>query len=476
MLKIYNTFLGKKQPFRPIKSGQVGIYVCGVTVYDRCHLGHARSAIVFDVIRRYLEHKGYLVRYVKNFTDVDDKIINRANEEDSSWKAVAETNIRLYQEDMNRLRVRAADVEPRATDYIGSMVTTVERLVKKGYAYPVDGNVFYRVKRFKPYGRLSKRKTEDLQSGARIEIDERKDDPLDFALWKASKPGEPSWPSSWGPGRPGWHIECSVMAMEILGETFDIHGGGKDLIFPHHENEIAQSEADTQKRFARYWMHNGFVTMNHEKMSKSLGNFFTVEEIFKKSPWPEPMTAEGIRYLLMSTHYRSPIDWSDAAFEAAKAGLDNFYDLFLRLNEQTSGRGPSDPQARKALQQFVARFKKAMDDDFNTALAIGEFQRLRASANQWVEKGISENTAGQISSIFRTYGNILGLFQLSPESWKIKSMVSELSEQKVNGLVMEREEARKKRDWSRADAIRKELSDAGVILEDRPDGSVRIKK
>lgn len=477
MLRIYNTLTGKKEAFRSMAAKKVRMYVCGVTVYDRCHIGHARSAIVFDVVQRYLEYKGYQSRYVRNFTDVDDKIIHRAQEESLSWKTVAENYIEAYQEDMKRLGVQSADLEPRATDHIEEMVNLIRNLVEKGYAYTVDGDVYYRVRRFKNYGRLSKRKPEELLSGARVEIDERKEDPLDFALWKASKPGEPSWDSPWGRGRPGWHIECSAMSMALLGSTFDIHGGGKDLVFPHHENEIAQSEAVTGKPFVRYWMHNGFVTVVQEKMSKSIGNFLTIQDIFRKSPWPQPVTAETLRYLLLSTHYRSPVDWSDTAFQAAKSGLDNFYSLFVRLSEQHQGRESSDKTAKTVLSQFPERFKRAMDDDFNTAVALAEFQKLRADLNRILQKkAFGKITAGQALSVFRKIGAALGLFQLDAESWMTKAGHVLFSKSEIEHLIKEREEARYQTDWKRADTIRKQLSEAGIILEDRPDGTTRVKR
>ena len=476
MLKIYNTLTGRKEAFRSIASGKAGVYVCGVTVYDRCHLGHARSAIVFDVVRRYLTHKGYQVLYVCNFTDVDDKIIHRSQEESRTWQSVAETYIQYYQEDMKRLGVLPADLEPKATDHIRDMVDLIGKLVKKGYAYVIEGNVYYRVRRFRRYGRLSKRKLEELLSGARVEVDERKEDPLDFVLWKASKPGEPAWESPWGPGRPGWHIECSVMSMSMLGATFDIHGGGKDLIFPHHENEIAQSEAATGKRFVRYWIHNGFVTVDQEKMSKSLGNFFTIQEIFEKSPWPQDITAEVLRYLLLSTHYRSPMDWSDTAFHAAKGGLDNFYDLFIRLKELHRAKARSDKEAMTVLKRFPAKFKNVMDDDFNTAAAIAEFQKLRAGLNRLIEKGISRTAADQAITVVRKIGAILGLFQLDPRVWITQTEPLLLAESEIQRLVREREEARRRKDWRLADTLRRKLGEAGVIIEDRPDGTTRVKR
>src|SRR5881296_361276 len=337
MLKIFNTLTGRKDPFEPLAPGQVRMYVCGVTVYDYSHLRHARSALVFDVIRNYLRFSGYTVKYVRNFTDIDDKIINRASEEGKTPAEIAEKYFLAYQDDMKRLGVAPADVEPKATEHIPDMITMIQTLIAKGHAYRLNGDVYYEVKTYPAYGRLSKRKAEDLLAGARVEVDERKRNPMDFALWKSSKPGEPAWDSPWGRGRPGWHIECSAMSMHHLGETFDIHGGGQDLIFPHHENEIAQSCSATGKDFARYWVHNGFVTVDQEKMSKSLGNFFTVWEIFDKFPLRDKekieVIKEVVRFFLLSTHYRSPIDFSDVALLQSWAGLDNFYNLFLRLDD-----------------------------------------------------------------------------------------------------------------------------------------------
>jgi cysteinyl-tRNA synthetase len=313
MLKVYNTLSGKKEAFEPLVPGVIRMYVCGVTVYDECHLGHARSALVFDVVRRYLEHSGFSVTFVKNFTDVDDKIIKRANELGKPWQEITATYIDAYYRDMGRLGIKPATVEPKATEHMAEIVGLVRTLIQKGMAYQVNGDVYFQVDRYGAYGRLSKRKLDDMQAGARVEVDERKRHPMDFALWKSSKPGEPSWPSPWGPGRPGWHIECSAMAMKHLGETFDIHGGGMDLIFPHHENEIAQSCGATEKEFAHYWIHNGFVQINQEKMSKSLGNFFTIREIFEKSEWrpQEEITGEILRYFLLTNHYIFPIRRSE---------------------------------------------------------------------------------------------------------------------------------------------------------------------
>ena len=382
MLSIYNTLTGKKEPFHSLQPKTVRMYVCGVTVYDYCHIGHARSALVFDVIRRYLEFSDYKVEFVKNFTDVDDKIIKRANEQGVSCDTITAKYIQAYYEDMGRLGIRQASIEPKATEHMTDIIHLTETLVKKGLAYQVDGDVYFEVAKYSAYGRLSKRRLDDMQAGARVDVDERKRHPMDFALWKSSKPGEPSWESPWGPGRPGWHIECSAMSMKHLGETFDIHGGGMDLIFPHHENEIAQSCGATGKEFARYWIHNGFVQINQEKMSKSLGNFFTIREIFEKSKWPEAELPErccGI--FCLRTHYRSPLDFSDQGLLEAKNAVDGFYDLFNATEESLKVEATADKELME-LRSSDARsaFGEAMDDDFNTPVAIAELQRLRSDS------------------------------------------------------------------------------------------------
>ncbi|MGH7232263.1 MAG: cysteine--tRNA ligase, partial [Nitrospiraceae bacterium] len=355
MLKIHNTMTGRKEVFEPLVPGAVRMYVCGVTVYDDCHLGHARSALVFEVIRRYLEELDFSVTFVKNFTDVDDKIIRRAQEQGVPWNIITSRYIEAYHRDMGRLGIRPATVEPKATEHMADIIALIERILDKSVAYQMGPDVYFQVEKFPAYGLLSKRKLKDLQAGARVEVDERKRHPMDFVLWKGAKPGEPSWQSPWGPGRPGWHVECSAMSIRHLGETFDIHGGGADLIFPHHENEIAQSTAATGKEFARYWVHNGFVQINQEKMSKSLGNFFTIREIFQKYGSREDVTGEVLRYFLLTTHYRSPLDFSDLTLQEAKKALDGFYGLFQRL-EEAAGRS-SGPDAR--LEEAVARMEKA---------------------------------------------------------------------------------------------------------------------
>jgi cysteinyl-tRNA synthetase len=478
MLKIFNTLTGRKEPFEPLTPGEIRMYVCGVTVYDDCHLGHARSAVVFDVIRRYLEYRGYTVTFVKNFTDVDDKIINRAREQRVPWQAVTTRYIEAYYRDMGRLGVRPATAEPKATEHMAEMIGLIRTLLEKGVAYRVGGDVYFQVQRYPEYGRLSKRKLEDMQAGARVEVDERKRHPMDFALWKEAKPDEPAWESPWGLGRPGWHIECSAMSLHHLGETFDIHGGGQDLIFPHHENEIAQSCAATGKEFARVWVHNGFVTVDQEKMSKSLGNFFTIQEIFEKFPAPEKVTAEVLRYFLLSTQYRSPIDFSDEALCQARAGLNNFYDLFLRLEEKTDSKGVADEEVKGLFKEFSAAFESAMDDDFNTPAAIAEFQGLRSEVNAKLQLGLSQRVKAETLEAFRRFGRVLGLFQVPVKEWEFGKVGAApgVSADDIERQIAERNEARRKKDFARADEIRKALAAKGIILEDRPDGTTRWKR
>ncbi len=486
-MKIFNTLTNQKEPFVPLAPPQVGIYVCGVTVYDECHLGHARSAIVFDVLRRYLVYRGYDVTYVKNFTDVDDKIINRAAEEGIPWDRVVEKYMQAYNRDMKRLGVGVPDVEPRATEHMPEILQMIRTMMEKGFAYQVDGDVYYQVSAFPEYGRLSNRHVEDMQAGARVEVDERKRDPLDFALWKTAKPGEPAWESPWGQGRPGWHIECSAMSVRHLGATFDIHGGGKDLTFPHHENEIAQSCAVTEQAFARYWVHNGFVTIDEEKMSKSLGNFFTVREIFDQSNCPEPVTAEALRYFLLSTHYRGDVNFSNLAVAEAKSALDNLYDLFSRLSEKPSPDSEPQVSLGKALTRFQKVFEDAMDDDLNTPKALAECQQLRAEANQALQEGLSEKGRQEIREIFRQCGAPLGLFQLNENEWVFRELDfgleqgrmrvdQECTDEWIQEQIQQRAEARARKDFAAADQIREALATRGILLEDRPDGGTRWKR
>jgi cysteinyl-tRNA synthetase len=475
-LQIYNTVKGKKEDFHSLRPGKVGMYVCGVTVYDLCHLGHGRGAVVFDVIRRYLEYSGYDVTFVKNYTDIDDKIIARAREEGVEASALAERFIGEYVRDMESLGVRPADLEPKATEHIEDILQLVAGLVEKGVAYAVEGDVYFRVQSFAPYGSLSGRSTEDMVAGARVEVDERKENPLDFALWKASKEREPWWDSPWGRGRPGWHIECSAMSAAHLGEQIDIHGGGKDLIFPHHENEIAQSEAFSGRDFVRYWMHNGFVNINREKMSKSLGNFFTIREILER------YEAEAVRFFLLSTHYRSPIDFSDRNLEEATKTLDRVYLLLGQLEHAGGGGGEAvaGGEAEESVSSLRERFRRAMDDDFNTAEALGEvFKTVRLlsgalSRGDGIGKAAIETFLGTIGEI----GQVLGVLDGTPQSWREhrrlreETAKSSIDASWVEEKIAERERARRERDWALADALRDELQSRGVVLEDGPEGTV----
>jgi cysteinyl-tRNA synthetase len=489
MLSIYNTLTGKKEPFHSLQPKTVRVYVCGVTVYDYCHIGHARSALVFDVIRRYLEFSGYQVEFVKNFTDVDDKIIKRANEQGVTCDTITAKYIQAYYEDMGRLGIRQASIEPKATEHMIDIIRLTETLVKKGLAYQVDGDVYFEVAKYSAYGRLSKRRLDDMQAGARVDVDERKRNPMDFALWKSSKPDEPSWESPWGAGRPGWHIECSAMSMRHLGETFDIHGGGMDLIFPHHENEIAQSCGATGKEFARYWIHNGFVQINQEKMSKSLGNFFTIREIFEKSKWSQDITAEVLRYFLLSTHYRAPLDFSDQGLQEAREALEGFYGLFNRLRDskiKTVGGKDLPSSVDKTRESF----RKAMDNDLNTPAAISELQNLRSEVNTVLDSGLSTRGREQALQAFVSLGAVMGLFQLDrwdyrikPESGHlrilggdVKPITSRMSEEDIEAKIADRAEAKKRKDFTRADTIRAELALHGIIIEDVSDGTSRWKR
>lgn len=477
-MRIYNTLTGKKEEFVPVDPEMVKMYSCGITAYDHCHIGHARSAIVFDVMRRYIQYRGYRIKYIRNFTDIDDKIINRAKQEGVSWSEVAKKYIDEYYRDMESLGVSKADAEPKATEYIDVMIEIVKGLIEKGVAYEADGSVYFEVAKFPEYGKLSKRDVEDMMAGARIEVNEKKRNPMDFALWKASKEGEPSWASPWGPGRPGWHIECSAMSLKQLGETFDIHGGGADLIFPHHENEIAQSESYTGKPFAKYWAHNGFITVDKEKMSKSLGNFFTIREILNK------FDAEAVRFFLLSTHYRSPIEFSDEQLKEAEASIDRYYSTILRTRDFLSQDNSKDKAAadekvlEEMLDKFPATFREAMDDDFNTALAVGHIFELIRTLNKYMDGKPSGGKAAALITktmeLLKDAGGVLNIFRRTPEEWyralmAIKHIV--LTEGAIEAKIGERQAARQAKDWAAADRIRDELEESGVILEDKKDGT-----
>jgi len=476
-MKIYNTLTNMKEDFVPLIPDEVKLYACGVTVYDHCHIGHARSAVFFDVLRRYLRYKGFHVTYVRNFTDIDDKIINRAHQEGVAWDTVARQYTEEYYKDMNLLGVEKADIEPKATEHITEMIKIVSTLIEKGYAYEAGGNVYFAVNSFPDYGKLSKRDREDMVAGARVDIDERKKDPMDFALWKKSKEGEPSWESPWGSGRPGWHIECSAMSIKHLGASLDIHGGGADLIFPHHENEIAQSEAYTGKPFAKYWVHNGFITIDKEKMSKSLGNFFTVKEILNK------FDPEVVRFFLLSTHYRSPIEFSDTSLREAERSIDRYYSTVLRMNDfmaRKKGNKKGLSKEGKIFQDFTASFREkfieAMDDDVNTALVIGHIFELIRAANAFLDSspsGIEDRALlSQTKELVREAGDILNILNRTPDEWYrslIHTRKIDFSERDILERIEKRQNARQRRDWDTADNIRKELEEKGIILEDKKD-------
>jgi cysteinyl-tRNA synthetase len=464
-LRVFNTLTKRVEEFVPIRRGKVSMYVCGPTVYDYIHIGNARSFVAFDIIRRYLEYKGYKVTYVSNLTDVDDKTIRRAQEMGISLQQLGEKYSDAYFEDIAKLGIKKPDINPRATQHIEDIINLIQTLIDKGYAYVVDGDVYYDVSRFEGYGKLSGAKTEALKAGARIEIDPRKRNPADFALWKKQKPGEPAWDSPWGRGRPGWHIECSAMSMKYLGETFDVHTGGKDLIFPHHENEIAQSEAATGKPFAKYWLHNEWLTVNGEKMSKSLGNFITAREAMEK------YGSRVLRFFLASTHYRSPIDFNDVNLRQAKRRLGRLLDAVEKLNalKETEERDADSEALLQQAERVKQRFEGAMDDDFNTALAISALFDLVKEINRYVETHaeIETETKREVNGIIkRLVEDVLGIpmERRKPESPK-------LIEDLMNLVIGIRQQMRERKDWKTADEIREKLQTLGFIIEDTPEGT-----
>jgi cysteinyl-tRNA synthetase len=480
-LKIHNTMTRRREVFEPQHPGKVSMYACGVTVYDLSHIGHARAMVVFDVIQRYLRSIGYEVTFVRNYTDIDDKIINRANEEGVAWNVISERYIKEFDRDMAALGIQIPEYTPRATEHIPEMLAMVASLIERGHAYEVDGDVYFDVSSFKQYGKLSGKDTESLQSGARVDVDERKKSPLDFALWKAAKPGEPYWESPWGRGRPGWHIECSAMSQKYLGETFDIHGGGMDLVFPHHENEIAQAECSTGKPFARYWLHNGFVNIDKEKMSKSLKNFKTIRDVLAD------YHPEVIRLFLLTSQYRSPVDFSAQNLAEAQAGLDRFYALLQDLQDSSrmyDGELQTDAErsALEAVEEFPVKFRAAMDDDFNTAQALGHLYSMTRMLNAAVHtpgqdgNRFSRRLAEAARAVFADAGSVFGLFQVEPAAYfaaRKQDGISSagLSEADIQRLIDERLQARQQKNWARADEIRDELAAKGITLKDSPQGT-----
>ena len=474
MLKVYNTLTRKKEEFVPQEEGKVGIYVCGVTPYNFPHIGNARPFVTWDVIKRYLKAKGYEVKHIQNFTDMDDKIIKAANTEGVSWQTITERYIKGYFDSIDALNVQRANLYPKVTEHMEDIINMVQRLIDRGYAYEMEGDVYFRVEKDPDYGKLSGRKLEDMMAGARVEVDNRKENPMDFALWKSAKPGEPSWESPWGQGRPGWHIECSVMSLKYLGDTFDFHGGGSDLIFPHHENEIAQSQCccGDHHSFAQYWLHNGFITIDNEKMSKSLNNFITVPDILKRYP------GEVVRFFILRTHYRSPLDFSEDRIKEAQAGLVRLKTAYDRGQELLKQEGNSDADAAmaEAAAKAMDDFYEAMDDDFNTALAISQLFGLSKDINIYYQevmnKGVDYDAAGfaRVSEIYREMASIIGIFE-QEETAADDGLTDKLMEL----IIGIRQDARKEKNWAIADKIRDELKEVGIVIEDTPNGA-RWKK
>ena len=470
-LRIFNTLTGKKEDFRPLEEGKVKMYVCGVTVYDRCHIGHARAGVAFDFVFRSLQHLGYDVTYIRNFTDVDDKIINRANERGVSCDELVKENIEAFYEDMDAIFLKRPTDEPRATLYIPQMVKLIEELIDKKLAYESGGDVFFSVRDFPHYGVLSKRNLDELEEGARVEVNEAKRDPLDFALWKNAKPGEPKWPSPWGEGRPGWHIECSAMGRDLLGATFDIHGGGKDLVFPHHENEIAQSHGASGCAPVNYWMHNGFVNINKEKMSKSLGNFFTIRDVISK------FDPEAVRYYLLSTHYRSPIDFADPYLAEAERTIAKFYSASVRADDLLSGL-----DVETNISEINSeKLKTAIEDDFNSAAVIALLNESEGNMNRICDgfkkknREIVNNLASEYA-FFKEICELLGVLNRDPkeylESLKEKHLASiNMGADEVEAFIAKRKEARENKDFAKSDRIRDDLAGKGIVLNDSPTGT-----
>lgn len=456
-MKIYNTLTRKKEEFVPMDRDNVKMYSCGPTVYDYFHIGNARPFIIFDTMRRYLEYLGYNVTFVQNFTDIDDKMIKRANAEGITVKELGERFIAEYFKDAKAVGVHAATIHPKATENIDAIIDIVKKLVDNGYAYAVDGNVYFSTKKFAEYGKLSKQPLEDLEAGARIDVNEHKNDPMDFALWKAKKEGEPAWESPWGEGRPGWHIECSAMANKYLGETIDLHSGGQDLIFPHHENEIAQSECANGKPFANYWMHNGYINIDGKKMSKSLGNFFTVRDILKE------YDGEIIRFFMLSAHYRSPINFADTLMEQAKSAVERVYTCIENLEFlcESAVDTECDPELKIKIESSRDSFKAAMDDDLNTSAAISSIFDLVYLANTELTSESGKAAIELALSLIRELGGVLGLFTKETK----KSLDAEVEE-----LIAQRNVARAAKDWAKADAIRDKLKEMNIILKDTKDG------
>lgn len=475
-IKVYDTLSKEKSLFVPVTPGEVKIYVCGVTPYNHPHIGNARPAVTWDVIRRYLIHVGYKVQFIQNFTDVDDKIINKAQGEETDWKTISDRYIEAYFKVMDALHVRHADVYPRVSDHMKDIIQMISKLIEKGHAYILDNDVYYDISTFKAYGALSGRKIEDMLAGARVEVNEGKKNPGDFALWKGAKPGEPSWESPWGPGRPGWHIECSAMSIHYLGNNFDFHGGGSDLIFPHHENEIAQTEGTTGTKFVNYWLHNGFITINSEKMSKSLNNFFLVKDAL------ESYSGDALRYFLLSVHYRNPLDYSTERLDEAEKNMERLKEVIHRIRELAILSGNMETEESRALaeasDEALKGFHEAMNDDFNTGLATGALFDLARSINTYsaiIDTGVTVDAAA-VNKAYEALKIITDVLGILEKEWNDDNAVSDRDYQALMDVILSvRQEARKNKFYQVSDSIRDKLGAIGIIIEDTPTG-VRWKK
>lgn len=475
-IKVYDTLSKEKSLFVPVIPGEVKIYVCGVTPYNHPHIGNARPAVTWDVIRRYLIHVGYKVQFIQNFTDVDDKIINKAQGEGTDWKTISDRYIEAYFKVMDALHVRHADVYPRVSDHMKDIIQMISKLIEKGHAYILDNDVYYDISTFKAYGALSGRKIEDMLAGARVEVNEGKKNPGDFALWKGAKPGEPSWESPWGPGRPGWHIECSAMSIHYLGNNFDFHGGGSDLIFPHHENEIAQTEGTTGTKFVNYWLHNGFITINSEKMSKSLNNFFLVKDAL------ESYSGDALRYFLLSVHYRNPLDYSTERLDEAEKNMERLKEVIHRIRELAILSGNMETEESRALakaaDEALRGFHEAMNDDFNTGLATGALFDLARSINTYsaiIDTGVTVDAAA-VNKAYEALKIITDVLGILEKEWNDDNAVSDGDYQALMDVILSvRQEARKNKFYQVSDSIRDKLGAIGIIIEDTPTG-VRWKK
>ena len=469
-ISVYNSLTQKKEEMQTHEGNKVRMYACGPTVYDSAHLGHARSAVSFDIIQRFLRYAGYDVTFVRNYTDIDDKIINRANQLGVPAKEISEKFIQEYKDDMASIGVQTPDIEPKVTEHVEQIIELIQTIIGRGHGYVSENDVFFSVRKFKEYGKLSKRSVDNMLEGVRIDVNEKKEDPLDFALWKGAKEGEPSWPSPWGNGRPGWHIECSVMSMEYLGTNFEIHGGGKDLIFPHHENEIAQSEAASGEQFAKHWLHNGLIQINSEKMSKSLGNFFTVQNAVKR--W----TPESIRFFFLSHHYQNPADFSEQVMDDTEISLERIYTTLKRANDLSSVSDSVDTELQENLEKFRENWFRAMCDNFNTADAIGNLFDLVRAINKSIDANGRTKTLSDTLEEIKKFSSVVGILEKDPDEYlevrKSTANLEGITPEEIEALIEERKQARTDKNWARADEIRDELEAKGIVLEDKAGGTI----